>query len=559
MQSVTSKGPDSQETSSDQIDGHGGSDSKLNGQQSNVHTPSLSNASHKEQVTRSLDHPLEENSNKDDDEILDSATPLNQRGQDFSNPRVCMHDEEPGRQDVNKILTHHKFKALRELSRNQVPQTAGTTSPSPSTEGNQLSDNLILDAPISSNTSSSPSGTDTHASPSSQIPSPKAVLVDSTVLSPRDDKAGGGDAGVTTVSPVVTKAGTNVPQKDGSDFSSENLFEGALTESKEGTPNILQSEAEIIEGFITSLGAREKDVGEESPSAEGHRPGSVSDCPFIHDSGEPSSQEALPIVGSLKWDGTPTQPDMEIPVTSAPLEIARSVGTQGGPATRGTVKKALDLILEEIRQNTLKRRRVTKKTVLDEEASSFPIVDLDYGTPSKSTDKSSKIEKKAHCGGGVSKKGKKPTVVEKSAEGPGAPVVRSKRKHVISKSSKGKRQLLSQWGMMLRHGLLTSGNKRKGGIGGQSTVSSFIEAQQRGTEEIECLTMLVSQKNAEIVVLKASQSSTVPGALLDLQEENAHLKSANASLKKQLEELTQQMICDQRAANERIDKLLAKL
>ncbi|MCE3215781.1 hypothetical protein HAX54_003452 [Datura stramonium] len=255
MQSVTSKGPGSQETSSDQIDGHGGSDSKLNGQQPDVHTPSLSNVSHKEQV--------------------------------------CMHGKELGCKDVNRIFTHQNFKALRELSRNQVPQT---------------------DAPISSNPSSSPSGTDTHASPSSKIPSPKAVPVDSVVLSPGDDKAGGGDAGVIVVSPVVTKAGTDISHKDGSDFSSENLFEGALTESKEGTYNILQSEAEIIEGFITALGVQEKDVGEESPSAEGHRPGSVSECPFIHNSREPSSQEAPPIVASPKWDGTPTQPDMEIPV-----------------------------------------------------------------------------------------------------------------------------------------------------------------------------------------------------------------------------------------------------
>ncbi|MCD7461600.1 hypothetical protein HAX54_046568 [Datura stramonium] len=343
MQSVTGKGPDSQETSSDQIDGHGDSDSKLNGQQSDVHTPS--------------------------------------------------------------------------------PKVQGS-------EG-------ALKKPGSSN---------------------------------RYDKAGGGDAEVTAVSPVVTKAGTDVPHKDGSDFSSENLFEGALTESKDGTSNILQSEAKIIEGFITALGAREKDVGEESPSAEGRRPGSVSDCPFIHDSGEPSSKEALPIVASPKWDGTPTQPDMDIPVTSAPLEIAagvssppnddevpihlvfkrksctasrpavqRSVGTSGGPATRGTVKKSLDLILEDSRQNTLKRRRVTRQTVLDEESPSSPIVDLDCGTPFQPTDESSKTEKKAHFGGGISKKGKKPSVVGKSTEGPGAPVVRSKRKHVIAKSSKGKR------------------------------------------------------------------------------------------------------------------------
>ncbi|MCD7445915.1 hypothetical protein HAX54_024615 [Datura stramonium] len=64
-----------------------------------------------------------------------------------------------------------------------------------------------------------------------------------------------------------------------------------------------------------------------------------------------------------------------------------------------------------------------------------------------------------------------------------------------------------------------------------------------------------AKKDAEIVFLKAAQSSEVPGALLDLQEENALLKSDNAALRKQLEELTQQMICDQRAADERIDKL----
>ncbi|MCE5166454.1 hypothetical protein HAX54_019685, partial [Datura stramonium] len=177
---------------------------------------------------------------------------------------VCMHGEEPGRKDVNRILTHQKFKALRELSGNLVPQTRG------------------------------------------------------------------GDAGVTAASPVVAKEGTNVPQKEGSDFSSENLSEGALTKSKEGTSNIIQSEVEIIEGFITALGTREKDAGEESPSAEGRRPGSdISRCPFIHESGKPSSQEALPVVASPKWDGTPTQPDMEIPVTSAPSEIV--VGTSSPP------------------------------------------------------------------------------------------------------------------------------------------------------------------------------------------------------------------------------------
>ncbi|MCD9643240.1 hypothetical protein HAX54_030538 [Datura stramonium] len=356
-----------------------------------------------------------------------------------------MHGEEPGCKDVNRILTHQKFKALRELSGNQVPQA-----------------------------------------------------VNYTVISPGDN-----NVGVTAASLVVAKEGTDVPQKEGSDFSSENLFEGTLIESKEGTSNILQSEAEIIEGFITALGTREKNVGEESPSAK------VVD----------------------QWDGTPTQPYMEIPVTSAPSEISvgtssppdddeRFIGTQGGPTTRGTVKKSLDLILEESRQNTLKRCRVTRQTVLDEEVPSSPIVDLDTTTPSQPTDESSKTEKKVHYSGGVSKKGKKLAVVEKPAGGPSAPMLRSKRKHVIAKSSKGKHTTNATVGDDVKERVA---NIRK----------------QKGTEEIECLTMLVAQKDDEIAVLKASQSSMVPGALLDLQEENARLKSDNASLRKQLEELTQ--------------------
>ncbi|MCE3215944.1 hypothetical protein HAX54_004147 [Datura stramonium] len=44
---------------------------------------------------------------------------------------------------------------------------------------------------------------------------------------------------------------------------------------------------------------------------------------------------------------------------------------------------------------------------------------------------------------------------------------------------------------------------RKEVLGG-ATVSSLIEAQRRGAEEIEHLTMLVAQKDAEIAILKAS-------------------------------------------------------
>ncbi|MCD7469471.1 hypothetical protein HAX54_008525 [Datura stramonium] len=75
----------------------------------------------------------------------------------------------------------------------------------------------------------------------------------------------------------------------------------------EGTSNILQSEAEIIEGFISALGIREKEVGEGSPSAE----------------------EAPPVVASPKLDRTPTLPDVGVPEPLAPSGLAE--GTSSPP------------------------------------------------------------------------------------------------------------------------------------------------------------------------------------------------------------------------------------
>ncbi|MCD9646587.1 hypothetical protein HAX54_036567 [Datura stramonium] len=56
----------------------------------------------------------------------------------------------------------------------------------------------------------------------------------------------------------------------------------------------------------------------------------------------------------------------------------------------------------------------------------------------------------------------------------------------------------------------------------------------------------------------AEKSGGEPGAMLDLQNENVALKDKNAAPRKQLKDLTQQMLRDQEAANERIDKLLSK-
>ncbi|MCD7466258.1 hypothetical protein HAX54_002806 [Datura stramonium] len=102
-----------------------------------------------------------------------------------------------------------------------------------------------------------------------------------------------------------------------------------------------------------------------------------------------------------------------------------------------------------------------------------------------------------------------------------------------------------------------------GGVGVQSTISKLIDAQQCATEEVDYLSVLVAQKEVEMTLLKATQTSkkTVgePGVVLDLQCENAQLKVEYTALKKQLEELMHQILQDQHASNERIDKLLSKL
>ncbi|MCD7450525.1 hypothetical protein HAX54_006817 [Datura stramonium] len=49
---------------------------------------------------------------------FDSIFALMAQSDADENEEVCMHGEEPGSKDVNRILTHQKFKALRELSGN---------------------------------------------------------------------------------------------------------------------------------------------------------------------------------------------------------------------------------------------------------------------------------------------------------------------------------------------------------------------------------------------------------------------------------------------------------
>ncbi|MCE3049585.1 hypothetical protein HAX54_045209 [Datura stramonium] len=313
---------------------------------------------------------------------------------------------------------------------------ANKPSPTPSTEGTQISDSLILDTPISSNPPSSPSGTDTRNSPSSKMQTNSDVPFNPRDISHKGEKIVGHEIGVVVDSPDMAKEGIEA--------------------------------------------TREREVGEKSPSGEGGRLDiGDGEGPFVQESGEQSSQEAPTVAVSPKWDRTPTLPEVGVtdpPVPSGPAEgtsplpdddevpiylvfkrksrtasrrnIQEQTGTKEGPATRGTVKKSLDLILEESRQNTLKRRRVTREMVMDEEDPSSPIVDLDAEIPSQAWKEA----------------------------------------------------------LRLRRNLFA--------------VLSFIEAQHRGTEEIECLTMLPAQRDAEIVVLRAASEEVISErmALLELKE-----------------------------------------
>ncbi|MCD7465812.1 hypothetical protein HAX54_001980 [Datura stramonium] len=239
-------------------------------------------------------------------------------------------------------------------------------SSTPSTEGNQIPDNLILDTLISSNPLSFPSGTDTRNSPESKMSTDSHTPFNSSVISALTSHGDNNTVGQETWelpgSPFTSKEGVEGHAKESSDLSNETLFKGGLMESNDGISSILQSEAEIIKGFITALATREGEVGEKTPSAK---------------------------------------------VTYYIKEKSQGEdGKKRGPATRGTAKKSMDLILEESRQNNLKRCRVTKEMVIDEEDPYSPVVDLDAEVPPQTMKESPEIGKNSLRSAKIPTKGK---------------------------------------------------------------------------------------------------------------------------------------------------------
>ncbi|MCD7463372.1 hypothetical protein HAX54_050432 [Datura stramonium] len=166
----------------------------------------------------------------------------------------------------------------------------------------------------------------------------------------------------------------------------------------------------------------------------------------------------------------------------------------------------MDTVLEESRQNTLKRRKLTRAMVLAEEAPSSQVVVLDTENPPHAVEKSPETAWESHWSRKARAKGKKQATPKEPSEEPGATVKKPKEKYITKESSKRKRD-----------------------------------------------------KEAKMDLLKEEGSGEEPGAILELQNENVVLKGENTALKKQLEDLTQQMLLNQHVANERIDKLLFKL
>ncbi|MCE3049484.1 hypothetical protein HAX54_045002 [Datura stramonium] len=210
------------------------------------------------------------------EEALDTTTPINQQRQDSSVPRV----------------SNWKHKASHPLDNiiSSLDQSITTRSGF----GNQNPDNLILDTPISSNTPHSPTHTGTKNSLSLNIPvvrsegtsmqhpfteedvsvipvnlneAPNLISQEiNEMVQPNGVEEQG--TGVVCVTPVAVLEIIEAQAKEGSNLSNETLFEGSLLESNEGTSNILKNEEEIIEEFITTMDTRFSEIGEKTPPAE---------------------------------------------------------------------------------------------------------------------------------------------------------------------------------------------------------------------------------------------------------------------------------------------------
>ncbi|MCD7453013.1 hypothetical protein HAX54_019270 [Datura stramonium] len=147
----------------------------------------------------------------------------------------------------------------------------------------------------------------------------------------------------------------------------------------------------------------------------------------------------------------------------------------------------MDKILQSSHQNTLKKRRLLRTMVVEDEVPSFQLVELNAEDTSQTVEETPVVETESRRSNKVKSKGHKVVVAEELSEGLGAIDKRSKGKTIMDQSSKG-------------------------------------------------LTLLLAQKEADLALLKVEEAtqgtSGKSDAMLDLQNKNAQLKDKNTALKK---------------------------
>ncbi|MCE3216819.1 hypothetical protein HAX54_008274, partial [Datura stramonium] len=138
---------------------------------------------------------------------------------------------------------------------------------------------------------------------------------------------------------VILPVVNGLAEKESFNLSGEHLFEGNLSEVREEQSNIMQNEAEIIEGFMTAMDKTQI----QSITA-------TTSSPTLEDDEVP-----LNLVFSTK------------PRSSFKSSSKSKKGIKRGLVTHGKVKKSMEEILQDNRLNTLKRRILLRTTVFEDE------------------------------------------------------------------------------------------------------------------------------------------------------------------------------------------------
>ncbi|MCE3052045.1 hypothetical protein HAX54_051451, partial [Datura stramonium] len=127
------------------------------------------------------------------------------------------------------------------------------------------------------------------------------------------------------------------------------------------------------------------------------------------------------------------------PCSSSKSSSKSQQGIKRGPVTRGKVKRSMEEILKDNHQNTLKRHRLLRATVFEDEVPSSQLVKIDDEETSQTIEKSLMVGKESRRRKKVKPKGTKVAMAEETAEGPGAAYQGSKQKTIIPQSLKGKK------------------------------------------------------------------------------------------------------------------------